>query len=71
MRLVPPPVIIQPYDPAWPADQLAFRDRLRQDDAARHAYSLLKVELASKYRNDREAYTEAKTGFVQTILSPR
>jgi GrpB-like predicted nucleotidyltransferase (UPF0157 family) len=59
-----------PFESALWHERLAFRDRLRRDDSARHAYSQLKLGLASKYRNDREAYTEAKTGFVQSILNP-
>jgi hypothetical protein len=32
------------------------------------AYGQLKVELAERYRNDREAYTQAKGSFVEKIL---
>ncbi|MGH8217772.1 MAG: GrpB family protein [Steroidobacteraceae bacterium] len=49
-------------------DRLAFRDRLRSDGTVRAAYEALKVALASRYREDREAYTEAKTEFVQSVL---
>jgi GrpB-like predicted nucleotidyltransferase (UPF0157 family) len=43
---------------------LLFRDYLRaQPDAARE-YAELKRALAEKYRDDREAYTEAKTEFI-------
>lgn len=44
-----------------------FRDHLRvnADDARR--YQELKLELAARYRSDREAYTEAKAGFVAEI----
>ena len=31
-------------------------------------YSALKYQLAEKYRYDREAYTDAKSGFIQHIL---
>jgi len=31
-------------------------------------YSILKKSLAKKFRNDREAYTEAKTNFIKLIL---
>jgi GrpB-like predicted nucleotidyltransferase (UPF0157 family) len=49
-------------------DRLAFRDSLRSDVATSSSYAELKFALASKYREDREAYTEAKTKFVQTVL---
>ena len=54
--------------PLWHA-RLAFRDRLRTDAPTRHSYAALKIELASKYRDDREAYTGAKTAFIQSVLS--
>jgi len=54
--------------PLW-RDRLAFRDRLRSDTAVRARYEALKVALASRYREDREAYTDAKTEFVQSVLA--
>jgi GrpB-like predicted nucleotidyltransferase (UPF0157 family) len=47
---------------------IAFRDALRRDPKAREAYSSLKEDLASKHQNDRNAYSNAKTEFVQSIL---
>jgi GrpB-like predicted nucleotidyltransferase (UPF0157 family) len=49
--------------------RLAFRDLLRSDAAARRAYEALKLALARQYRDDREAYTDAKTEFIQNALS--
>ena len=49
-------------------DRLAFRDRLSIDVALRNAYAKLKFELASNFREDREAYTEAKSEFIQSAL---
>jgi len=46
---------------------LAFRDYLRAHPAAAAEYDRLKRELAQRYRNDREAYTNAKTGFIRSI----
>lgn len=46
---------------------LMFRDYLRAHAEALDAYAELKRELAEKYRNDREGYTEAKTEFVRGI----
>ena len=53
--------------PLW-RERLEFRDRLRTDAAIRCSYAELKFALASKYRDDREAYTEAKTEFIQSVL---
>ena len=47
---------------------IAFRDALRRDPEAREAYSSLKEDLASKHPSDRNAYSNAKTEFVQSIL---
>jgi GrpB-like predicted nucleotidyltransferase (UPF0157 family)/ribosomal protein S18 acetylase RimI-like enzyme len=49
-------------------DELAFRDRLRADPAAAAKYAALKSELADRYRDDREAYTDAKAGFISNLL---
>jgi len=35
---------------------------------ARTAYSALKADLANKHQSDRNAYSNAKTEFVQAIL---
>ena len=59
---------LAPIDsPLW-RDRLAFRDRLRADAATHRSYTELKLTLASKYRGDREAYTEAKTEFIRNVL---
>ena len=47
---------------------LLFRDYLRAHTDARDAYATLKRELASRHQSDREAYTEAKTDFVNAIV---
>jgi GrpB-like predicted nucleotidyltransferase (UPF0157 family) len=43
--------------------QLAFHDRLRNDDRLMKQYAQLKLELSKRFKDDREAYTEAKTSF--------
>ena len=48
---------------------LAFRDYLRDNETARLTYAELKFRLAIESRGDREAYTNAKTEFIQSILS--
>jgi GrpB-like predicted nucleotidyltransferase (UPF0157 family) len=47
---------------------IVFRDVLRRDENARAAYSALKADLADKHQGDRNAYSNAKTEFVQAIL---
>ena len=49
-------------------DELLFRDYLREHPDARADYARLKHALAVRHRQDREAYTEGKTAFVQKIL---
>jgi GrpB-like predicted nucleotidyltransferase (UPF0157 family) len=48
----------------WEASHLLFRDFLRADAATREAYGALKLQLAQRFRDDRIAYNEAKTGFI-------
>ena len=62
--------IIQQADSNFAA-LIAFRDALRRDPKAREAYSCLKEDLANKHRNDRDAYSNAKTQFVRSILQSR
>jgi GrpB-like predicted nucleotidyltransferase (UPF0157 family) len=49
-------------------DQLLFRDALRNHPLWAEDYANLKRELSKKYKNDREAYTEEKTQFVNKVL---
>jgi GrpB-like predicted nucleotidyltransferase (UPF0157 family) len=51
------------------ARHLAFRDFLRGHPDTAHAYAGLKRSLASRFRNDRDAYTEAKTTFIEHTLA--
>jgi GrpB-like predicted nucleotidyltransferase (UPF0157 family) len=48
--------------------RLHFRDRLRADPVLASEYATLKRALAERYRDDREAYTEAKSEFVKLRL---
>lgn len=50
-------------------EQLAFRDKLSNNEALAREYSDLKKELAKKHESDPEAYTAAKTEFVKKVLS--
>lgn len=45
-------------------DEIYFRDYLREHDDVAQAYEALKVELADMYKHDRDAYTAAKSKFV-------
>ncbi len=51
----------------WQA-RLAFRDYLNSHPKARSDYQNLKLQLASEYLDDREAYTTAKADFVKTLV---
>lgn len=57
------------YDSDFWRRHLLFRDCLRAHPHAARAYHRLKKELAAKYRFDREAYTEAKTLFIESIVA--
>jgi GrpB-like predicted nucleotidyltransferase (UPF0157 family) len=46
----------------------AFRDYLRTHDDVAAAYGALKRALAERYSNDRAAYIEGKTAFVEDVL---
>ena len=52
--------------PFW-EKRLRFRDALRASPALAARYFRLKTDLASKYRTDREAYTDAKNEFVRSV----
>jgi GrpB-like predicted nucleotidyltransferase (UPF0157 family) len=56
------------YGSALWNDRITFRDRLRADERLAVEYADLKQRLAVTHRNHREAYTEAKTGFVEKVL---
>ena len=54
--------------PLW-YERLAFRDALRENSALAKQYETVKLELAARYPNDREAYTQAKGPFIASVLS--
>jgi GrpB-like predicted nucleotidyltransferase (UPF0157 family) len=49
-------------------DELAFRDHLRAHPDSAAEYGALKRRLAAEFEHDREAYTEAKAGFIDAVL---
>jgi GrpB-like predicted nucleotidyltransferase (UPF0157 family) len=59
--------VIAAGHPRW-ADQIAFRDALRRDEALARRYADLKRRLAVEHAADREAYTDAKGEFVRDAL---
>lgn len=50
------------------AAELAFRDRLRAEPSLAGEYAALKRELAARFPEDREAYTDAKAAFILAAL---
>jgi len=48
---------------------LKFRDHLRADPWLAARYAEVKRRLAARFRFDRDAYTNGKTGFVEAVLA--
>jgi GrpB-like predicted nucleotidyltransferase (UPF0157 family) len=59
--------LMRPDTERWQR-QLDFRDRLRADAGLRDEYAALKRRLAGVHADDREAYTQAKAGFINRAL---
>jgi len=53
--------------PFW-KDHIAFRDALRASPALAQQYWKLKRSLAGRFRNDRGAYTDAKSAFIRAAI---
>lgn len=49
-------------------EHLLFRDYLRAHPRTAREYARLKHELAIRFRHDREAYTQARTGFIEAVV---
>jgi GrpB-like predicted nucleotidyltransferase (UPF0157 family) len=60
--------LVDPTHPKWAAT-LRFRDALRQRPELADEYAAVKRAAAITHRHDREAYTEAKSAFVEAVLS--
>jgi GrpB-like predicted nucleotidyltransferase (UPF0157 family) len=56
----------EPSGEMW--HRLAFRDYLRAHPEEGEAYERLKRRFATEHRTDREAYTEAKSAFVESVM---
>ncbi|WDR06912.1 GrpB family protein [Devosia rhodophyticola] len=50
------------------ARHLLFRDHLRANPEAVKAYLALKQDLATRFRDDREAYSKHKTAFIDALV---
>jgi GrpB-like predicted nucleotidyltransferase (UPF0157 family) len=57
-----------PYASSLWLERLAFRDQLRADSRLADEYAALKRDLARLHKNDREAYTDAKTLFIMKVV---
>jgi GrpB-like predicted nucleotidyltransferase (UPF0157 family) len=56
-----------PFGSAQWAGAIAFRDYVRARPGIAVEYGTLKARLAVEYRNDREAYTQAKSPFITRV----
>lgn len=52
-------------------EQIVFRDRPCTDATLRDDYSRLKLAVAQRHGDDREAYTAGKAGFIRDVLLAR
>lgn len=53
------------YEGDW--DEIHFCNYLKAHDDAARQYELLKLKLSTKFKNNRELYTDSKTDFVNEI----
>ena len=60
-----------PWRSALWNERIAFRDALRADSRLAMRYAALKRDLAHTYPDDREAYTDAKGGFIREAAMAR
>jgi GrpB-like predicted nucleotidyltransferase (UPF0157 family) len=58
--------VTEPAGDLW--QRLVFRDYLRQHPQEAARYEALKRELAAKHPTDREAYTAAKSDYVDSVM---
>lgn len=59
--------IVQYGDKNWD-NLILFRDFMNNHSDYRDKYCSLKLDLANKYKNDRDAYTKGKTKFVIDVI---
>jgi GrpB-like predicted nucleotidyltransferase (UPF0157 family) len=58
--------VTEPDGEMW--RRLAFRDFLRAHSEEAETYERLKRRLAAEHRTDREAYTDAKSVYVESVM---
>jgi GrpB-like predicted nucleotidyltransferase (UPF0157 family) len=58
--------VTEPDGEMW--HRLAFRDYLRTHREEAETYGRLKRRLAAEHRTDREAYTDAKSAYVDSVM---
>jgi GrpB-like predicted nucleotidyltransferase (UPF0157 family) len=58
--------VTEPHGEMW--QRLAFRDYLRAHPEEAGTYGRLKRRLAAEHRADREAYTDAKSAYVERVM---
>lgn len=59
--------MVEPGHEQW-APMLSFRDYLRANPDEARRYEALKRELALRFRDNRQAYTDGKADFIQAVL---
>lgn len=59
--------LVEPGHRRW-RDTIVFRDQLRQRRDIAQEYARLKRATAQAHRGDREAYTDAKSTFVESVV---
>jgi len=59
--------IVEADSTLW--ERVLFRDYLRSHPEEAHQYAALKHQLAECFQTDREAYTNAKTDYIQAIMA--
>ena len=62
--------VVPLHGPAWDR-MLRFRDALRQDASLADRYGQLKRQLAARYPDNRSAYNDAKSDFIERIVDRR
>ena len=59
--------MVEPNSKLW--ERLLFRDYLRQHPDEAKRYEALKRQLAQNFTSDREAYTQGKTEYIQSVMT--
>ena len=58
--------VTEPHGELW--QRLAFRDYLRAHPEEAAIYEQLKRRLATEHKRDREAYTDAKSAYIESVM---